>query len=186
MVEFDEVIRAARSGGDRTVDQLFSQYYPEIRRAVQGLVVSAGPGQPVQPTQLVHEAYLRLRDLQGMDWQDRNHFLRTVVRAVRRALVDEARQRKAIKRGGGLQQTTLVSLAVEVPISADDLIALDQALEKLRDQPGNLAREAEVVDLHFFFGMNAAEIAATLGISDRQVRRDFAHARAWLRREIGV
>jgi RNA polymerase sigma-70 factor, ECF subfamily len=186
MLDFDLLMKRAREDGQRTVDELFAALYPDIRQAVKGFLASTPPGRPFQATELVSEAYLRLRHLRGVDWHDRDHFVRTVARAVRRSLVDEMRKKQAVKRGGGMQQTTLGGLAAETPLSIEDLVALDQALERLRVGRDSLRREAEVIDLHFFFGFTPSEIAETLGISDRQVRRDFAHARVWLRREIGI
>jgi RNA polymerase sigma factor (TIGR02999 family) len=186
MIDIELLVRKARDDGQRTVDQLFTALYPDIRQAVKGLMVCTRPDQPLQATELVNEAYLRLRQFRGADWKDRDHFVRTVARAVRRALVDEVRSNNAAKRGGGLRRTTLGTVAVETSVSAEDLIALDQALERLRQGRQALRREAEVLDLHYFFGLTPPEIADTLGISDRQVRRDFAHARVWLRHEIGV
>jgi RNA polymerase sigma factor (TIGR02999 family) len=186
MDDFQEVVERARQAGQITADQLFAAFYEDIRRGARAAIRGSRPDQPLQATELVHEAYLQLRTLRGHQWQGREHFLRTAVRAVRRRLIDEIRASGAAKRGGDLQQTTLVALATEAPISLDDFIALDLALEKLRGQSDRRRRAADVLDLYFVFGFTWSEIGEIVGISVRTVRRDFRYARVWLRQEIGI
>jgi RNA polymerase sigma factor (TIGR02999 family) len=184
-IEFDDFVRRVREADQPTIDALFSDLYEAIRREARRLIKLERPGHTLQATDLVSEAYLRLRELKGVDWQDRAHFLRTVARAMRRALVDLARRRKAKKRAG-LDQLTYVTLGVRKVLALEDLITLEDALEKLSVGSGNLPREALVLEMTFFAGATKAEIAQSLDITERQVYRDYAHARVWLRREFAL
>lgn len=183
--EFDDFVRRVREADEPTVDALFADLYEAIRREARRLIKLERPGHTLQATDLVSEAYLRLRDLKGVEWQDRAHFLRTVARAMRRALVDLARRRKAKKRAG-LDQLTYVTLGGEKVLALEDLITLEDALEKLSAGSGNLPREGLVLEMTFFAGATKAEVAQSLEITERQVYRDYAHARVWLRREFGL
>lgn len=183
--EFDDFMRRVRETDESTVDALFADLYEAIRREARRLIKLERPGHTLQATDLVSEAYLRLRDLKGVEWQDRAHFLRTVARAMRRALVDLARRRKAKKRAG-LDQLTYVTLGGEKVLALEDLITLEDALEKLSAGSGNLPREGLVLEMTFFAGATKAEVAQSLEITERQVYRDYAHARVWLRREFGL
>ncbi len=166
---------------------LFSQLYAEIRRQARRQMRGEGGGKDLQATELVGEAYLRLREARGVEWQDEDHFLRTVARAMRRALVDEARKRAAEKRGGpAARQVAYFTLGARTRLALDDLLALEDGLQKMSSGPGQLPREAKVIELIFFAGATKEEIARLLEIDVRQVYRDYRHARIWLRREIGL
>lgn len=169
-------------GGDReALDRLLPMVYDELRRiAARQLRRGAGNG-TVQPTLLVHEAYMKLVSPSNVEWQDKAHFLGVAARAMRQVLIDYARRRLAGKRGGGWARTTLSDdhLGSELPL--DELISLDTALERLGALDERLRR---VVECRFFAGMSEEEIAEALGVSTRTVRRDWLKARAWLHGEL--
>jgi RNA polymerase sigma factor (TIGR02999 family) len=135
----------------------------------------------LQPTALVHEAYLRLIDQTRVDWQGRTHFFAVGAQAIRRILVDHARQRKRQKRGGAAGRVVLDESVALAPQRAEEILALDEALEKL----GQLdSRQAQVVEMRFFAGMSVDEVAEVLGVSKRTIEGDWTMARAWLMREL--
>jgi len=140
-------------------------------------------GHTLQPTALVHEAYLRLARETGTEWEDRAHFLAIAATAMRRVLVDHARARGAAKRGGG---RTWVTLHEELAAQAEqsvDVLALDQALTRLSSID---ERQGKVVELRFFGGLEIRETALLLKVSEGTVKRDWRHAKAWLRRELSA
>ena len=169
---------------DRLAEQLLPIVYDELRRLARHYLARERAGHTLQATALVHEAYERLADRSRVDWRGRTHFLAVSAQAMRRILVDHARERGAIKRGGGRLRVTLEGLGAS-PASGDldpeDLLALDDALRKLRALH---EREARVLECRYFAGMTTPEIATLLGVSERTVRDDWAHARAWLKREL--
>lgn len=169
-----------RQGDARAYDQLIPVVYPELRRLALGQLRRETPGHSLQPTLLVHEAYLRLADA-DVAWQNRTHFLSVAARVMRRILVEWARARRAEKRGGDGVRVTLteaVSAAFTDPV---DMLDLDQALERLH---GLDARQAQVVELAYFGGLTYPEIGQMVGVSEATVDRDLRHAKAWLKREL--
>jgi len=165
-------------------EQLLPPVYDELRRLASRYLRRERAGHTLQTSALVHEAYERLVDRTRVDWRSRAHFFATAAQAMRRVLVDHARDRDALKRGGGQQRVTLAGLG-ESPAGSDldleDLIALDRALRKLRELH---EREARVLEFRYFAGMTTREIAAILEVSERTVRDDWSHARVWLKREL--
>jgi RNA polymerase sigma factor (TIGR02999 family) len=164
--------------GDKpALDQMLPVLYDELHRLAALYLSREGTGHTLQPTALVHEAYLRLIDQRRVDWRNRAQFLGVAAGIMRRILVDHARGRAAQKRGGGAEAVSL-SL-VEAPSGRPEveLIALEQALERLTALD---PRKAQVVELKFFGGLSAREIAEVMGISDATVEREWAFARAWL------
>jgi RNA polymerase sigma factor (TIGR02999 family) len=138
-------------------------------------------GHTLQPTALVHEAFLKLIDQSRVDWRDRSHFFAIGAQAMRRILVNHAKSRGRVKRGGGKQKLPLDE-ALTVSLEDDDeILAVDEALEKLAALD---ERQAKIVELRFFGGLNVDEVAAVLGVSKRTVEREWAACRAWLRREL--
>jgi len=164
-------------GGKPGLDQMVPVLYDELHRLAAQYLSREGTGHTLQPTALVHEAYLRLIDQRRVDWRNRAQFLGVAAGVMRRILVDHARGRAALKRGGGAEAVSL-SL-VEAPSGRPEveLIALEQALERLTALD---ARKAQVVELKFFGGLTSGEIAEVMGISDATVEREWAFARAWL------
>lgn len=162
----------------RSSEEMFGVVYDELRRLAAQYLSRERSGHTLQPTALVHEAYLRLA-AQSAEWDSKTHFFAVGARVMRRLLIDHARARGRDKRGGDWQRVTLDPVAVELDDAA--LLALDDALERLAKLD---AREAQIVELRFFAGMTVEEIAAELGVSKRTVESDWTHARAWLRREL--
>ena len=164
------------------LDRLMPQVYEELRALANLMLSDRGAQLTLQPTSLVHEAYLRLRDQRRMDWQDRLHFFRIAARAMRRVLVDHCRSRVAQKRGGALVAIDLdEGLAVETPRMVD-ILAVDRLLSDLEAQD---PQQARIVELRFFAGLTVEETAAALGISPATVKRDWTVAKTWLALEIG-
>lgn len=168
--------------GDKAgLDQMLPVLYDELHRLAEAYLRREDPGHTLQPTALVHEAYLRLIDQRRVDWRNRAQFLGVAAGIMRRILVDHARGRAARKRGGGAAAVSL-SL-VEAPSGRPEveLIALEQALEQLTARD---PRKAQVVELKFFGGLSAREIAEVMGISDATVEREWTFAKAWLYKAI--
>jgi RNA polymerase sigma-70 factor (ECF subfamily) len=172
----------ARHGDAAALGQLLQLVYDELHTIAGRHLRHERPGHTLQPTALVHEAYLRLVGGNGLSAVSRVHFLRAASRAMRQALVDHARARGALKRGCGLQITLDDALAGhDAPVL--DMLALDDALTRLgAAEP----RWAQVVELKFFAGLDVPDIAQALGISAATVKRDWQFARAWLARELGT
>jgi RNA polymerase sigma-70 factor (ECF subfamily) len=172
----------AWGGGDKAaLDELTPIVYDELRRLAKSYMRGQRPGHTLQTTALVNEAYLRLIDSSRINWQDRTHFFAMAARLMRRILVDFARARSSLKRGGDMQKVSFEE-ALAVPLEPEtNLVALDDALKKLAELN---PRQSQVVELRYFGGLSEEEIAATLEISVRTVRRDWSVARAWLYREL--
>lgn len=169
-----------RRGDQDAYDRLIPLVYGELRRLAHAQLRHESPGHSLQPTVLVHEAYLRLAEA-DIDWQNRTHFLSVAARVMRRILVDWARARRAEKRGGHGARVAF-SDGVWAPSSKPvDVLDLDQALERLQTFD---TRQAQVVELSYFGGLTYPEIGRMLGISEATVDRDLRHARAWLKREL--
>jgi RNA polymerase sigma-70 factor (ECF subfamily) len=166
-----------------TVDRLMPDAYQELRRLAAAYLRRERPGQTLQPTALVHEAYIRLLKDKPGRWQNRAHFCAIAANAMRQILVERARARAALKRGGGQPRVTLVDgLAAAPDDSPVDLLALDQALSRLAELD---AQQARIVELRYFGGLSVEETADALHISPATVKRDWSVARAFLARELG-
>jgi RNA polymerase sigma-70 factor (ECF subfamily) len=169
--------------GDRAsaAAKLMPLVYDEFRALAARHLRRERADHTLQPTALVHEAYLRLIDQTRVDWQGRTHFFAIGAQAIRRILVDHARQRKRQKRGGGAGKVALDESVALAPQRAEEILALDEALGKL----GQLdSRQAQVVEMRFFAGMSVDEVAGVLGVSKRTIEGDWTMARAWLMREL--
>ncbi len=165
-------------------DQLMDAVYDELRRLARGYLARERRGHTLQPTALVHEAYLRLVDQTRVDWRGRTHFFAVGAQMMRRLLVDHARRHDRKKRGGDYRQVTLGEAAAPLfarPLERDELLSLSTALDKLAALD---ERQARTVELRFFAGLKVDEVATALGVSKRTVEADWTHARAWLRREL--
>ncbi len=156
--------------------------YDELRRVAAAYLRRERTDHTLQPTALVHEAYLKLH-ARGVVQGGRTHFLARAATAMRQILVDHARARAAAKRGGGWKKVTVSEAAALSDDGVEDVIAVNDALERLAALD---PRAARIVELRFFAGLTEAEIAGELGITDRWVREQWSHARAWLRREMGL
>jgi RNA polymerase sigma factor (TIGR02999 family) len=185
MPERDDLTRLleeSAAGDETAAARLFPIVYDELRRLAGAALRRERPSHTLQPTALVHEAFLRLVDVKSAGLQDRGHFIAIAARAMRRVLVDHARSRSALKRGKAEARLSIDDVDVAAVDASDmDLVALDQALERLAaiDE-----RQARIVELRFFGGMTVEETAVVIGASDRTVKRDWQMARAWLRREL--
>ena len=173
----------AWGGGDAAaLDQLVPIVYEELHRQAQRYLRREAPGHTLQTTALVHEAYLRLVDQRQARWQNRAQFFGVAAQLMRRILVDYARRHQAAKRGGSAIQVPFEEGAVAAAESDVDLVALDNALTRLAVLD---PQQARVVELRYFTGLGIEESAEALGISPATVKREWAMARAWLKRELG-
>lgn len=174
-------IPSLEGGDERARERLFTAVYGELRRLARSLMKSERPGHTFQPTALVHEAYVRLVDDRNVRWENRAHFFGIAARAMRRLLVDHARERAARKRGGGLTRVTLDDSLEIVPPSSVEILDLDRAVERMAGVDERMAR---VVELRVFGGLTVPEVAHLLEVSTRTVNDDWAMARMWLGREL--
>jgi RNA polymerase sigma-70 factor, ECF subfamily len=170
---------AAHPGG---LDRLVPLVYDELRRIARRQLRGERSDHTLDTTALVHEAYLKLSQLERIEWRDRGHFLAAAAGAMRRILVDCAVARKAEKRGGAPQRIPLEEVTILAGDRAEELLALDEALQRLA---AHSARAAHIVEWRFFGGMSIEETAAVLEISPATVKREWTLARAWLNRELG-
>jgi RNA polymerase sigma-70 factor (ECF subfamily) len=162
-------------------NELLPLVYDDLRRLAQAKMNREPGANSLEPTALAHETFMRLVDQSRVDWRGKSHFMAVAAQAMRRILVDHARARKRLKRGGARQRVDLSSGVAAAGPSEVDLIALDDAMEKLAEVD---PRQAKVVELRFFGGLNVDEVAEALGVSKRTVEGDWTIARAWLRREL--
>ena len=169
--------------GARTApaSELLPLVYEELRKLAAHKLTNEAPGQTLQPTALVHEAWLRLSGNGGQNWNGQGHFFAAAAEAMRRILVESARRRRRLKHGGDLQRIHLTTLDIAITSEDEQILALDEALEKLaaRDQLG-----AQLIQLRFFAGLPNIEAAKLLGIPERTAKRTWAYARAWLFEEL--
>lgn len=178
-----ELLRAWGAGDAIASDSLVRVVYAELRRQARLALRREGEGHTLQPTALVHEAWLRLGDQRDARWESRTQFFAIAAQMMRRVLLDHARTRQAAKRGGGAVQISLASAgsADGTSLDAVDVIALDDALARLAQLDPQKAR---LVDLRYFAGLSIPEVAAVLEVSTATVSREWAVARMWLRREL--
>lgn len=172
-----DLSRGNRAALDGLLPVIYDQLRDQARRALRG----ERPDHTLTPTALVHEAYLKLVRLERVEWRDRAHFFGACATEMRRILVSYARQRKADKRGAGAAHVPLENAAVAAHERPAEVIALDEALERLRELD---ERQVQIVECRFFGGMSVEETAEALGISPATVKRDWTAARAWLNREL--
>src|SRR5262245_64984687 len=184
MSEVTRILCALEQGDPHAAAQLLPLVYDELRQLASQKLAQEKPGQTLQATALVHEAYLRLVDAeQAQQWNSRGHFFAAAAEAMRRVLVDEARRKGSQRRGGARQRCTLLDGdLVETPLG-DELLDLDAALARLAAAD---AQAAELVKLRVFAGMTVEEVARVQGVSPRTVKRSWAYARAWLGRELAA
>jgi RNA polymerase sigma factor (TIGR02999 family) len=171
------LLRSIRNGDRDAFDRLFSVVYRELRVAARQQLARARPGDTVQTTALVHEAYLKLVGAEARDWHDRQHFFGVASRAMRQILVDYARARSAQKRGGGAPAVRLDEGQLAGRSGPEELMLLDSALTDLAAHNERLAR---IVELRFFAGLSVEETAGVMNLSDRTVKREWRKARAFL------
>ncbi len=183
-----QMLQAAASGDSNAATQLLPLLYDELHRLAQDRMRKTPPGNTLQPTALVHEAYLRLIGSGDPGWNGRHHFFGAAARAMRDILVEQARRRASLKRGGDRKKLSLADESApdlepvfEEP--KEDLLALDEALRRLEaDDP----RKGEIVMLRYFAGLSPAETAAALDVSERTIEREWRYIKVWLRRQLGA
>lgn len=181
-VEITALLRRLASGDQSGAETLFRLLYAELKRLAGARLHAERDGHTLQPTALVHEAYIRLVNCRGIEWQSRAHFFAVAAQAMRRILADYARSRNAIKRGGLQGPALELDERVDVAEGQSPLIeALDEALDRLSEQN---PRQARIVEMRFFGGLTEEEIAEIEGLSSRTVKREWNKARAWLRGEL--
>ena len=182
MNDVTRILTAIEQGDPHAAEQLLPLVYDELRRLAVQKLAQEKPGQTLQATALVHEAYLRLVDTDAVQqWNSRGHFFAAAAEAMRRILVENARRKKAEKHGGGWQRHELLEAELAVDSTSNDLFAVDEALTRFAEEH---PRAARIVHLRFFLGQTLEEAAALLGVDARTAYRDWAYARAWLRREL--
>ena len=181
MNDVTRILTAIERGDAGAADQLLPVVYEELRRLAAQKLSREKPGQTLQATALVHEAYLRLVGTEGQTWKSRTHFFAAAAEAMRRILIENARRKHRLRHGGGLQKVELDSADIAKSCPPEDLIALDEALAKLAEEEPIVA---ELVKLRYFAGLTIEQAAEMLGVSRRTADRYWAYARAWLYQEI--
>ena len=182
MSDITQILSAIQQGDPSAAEQLLPLVYDELRKLAAQRLAQEKPGQTLQATALVHEAYLRLVDVQqAQHWNSRGHFFAAAAEAMRRILVESARRRSRTRHGGGRERVELDSAALVAPEIDQDLIALDGALDRLAAED---PLSAQVVKLRYFAGLTVPQAAEMLGVSSRKADFLWSFARAWLRREI--
>jgi len=177
---FTRILNAAQSGDQAASHEVFTVIYHELRRLASGRMAREAAGHTLQPTALVHEAWLRLAN-PNAEWKNRAHFFGAASEAMRRILVDYARRRNSQKRGSGVEPEQLDDLTFVLVAPPDELLAVNDALDKLAAEDPSAA---ELVKLRYFVGMPMQEAAAALDLSVRTAERLWTYARVWLKREI--
>lgn len=177
MTHFTQVLDAAQQGDPRAAAELLPLVYAELRHLAAAKMAREQPGQTLQPTALVHEAWLRLAGSGQQQWQNRAHFFAAAAEAMRRILIDNARRKHAQRHGGGQQRLDVAALDLAAPAEDEQLLAVHEALDKLaaQDKP-----KAELVKLRFFVGLSIEEAAQVLEISMPTAKRWWVYAKAWL------
>ena len=181
MQEITLILNRIEQGDPQAADQLLPLVYAELRKMAASKMAHESPGQTLQPTALVHEAWLRLGADQQPVWQNRAHFFAAAAEAMRRILVDNARRKHRVKHGGELRRIDLTDLDVAATAPDDTVLAVHEALGRLaeHDPVG-----AKLIELRFFIGLPNVEAARVLGLSERTAKRNWAYARAWLQKEL--
>ncbi|MHC4098787.1 MAG: ECF-type sigma factor [Planctomycetota bacterium] len=181
MSDVTQILNAIEQGDDKASEKLLPLVYEELRHLAAQKMTHEKPGQTLQATALVHEAYIRLLEGADQNWNSRGHFFKAAAEAMRRILVENARRKKRLKRGGDRQRVSFddVDLAIDVP--SDDVVALDEALKKFAEEK---PRMVKAIELRYFVGLTLGQVSEILGVSERTVSSYWAYARAWLYRDI--
>jgi RNA polymerase sigma factor (TIGR02999 family) len=183
MNEVTRILSAIEQGNPQAAEQLLPLVYDELRRLAAEKMAQEQPGQTLQATALVHEAYLRLVDVdEARQWKSRGHFFAAAAEAMRHLLVDRARRKRSRKRGGDRARASFEEANLAAPEDSEEVLAVDEALSKLATTD---AQAAELVRLRYFAGLSIPEVAEALNLSPRTTDRLWVYARAWLRRAIG-
>jgi len=181
MTDVTRILNAIEQGDAKAANELLPLVYEELRRLAAYKMSHEPPGQTLQATALVHEAYIRLVGSEDQNWTGRTHFFTAAAEAMRRILIENARRKQRLKRGGGKRRVDLDDAVLPLETPSDDLIALDRALAQLATKD---KVEADLVKLLYFAGLTMKQSASILELSERTATRYWAHARAWLHRQI--
>ena len=176
-----QLLQAWRAGDKAALDQLLPLVQTELHRLAKRIMSRERQGHTWQTTELVNEAYLRLVNQQHVEWQDRAHFFAVAAQVMRQLLVDHARERQLVKHGGGAQRLSLDDVALVAPDRSAELLALDDALDRLANFDQQKSR---IVELRYFGGLTVEEVAEVLGIASITVKREWARAKLWLYKEL--
>ncbi|HEY6166901.1 MAG TPA: sigma-70 family RNA polymerase sigma factor [Verrucomicrobiae bacterium] len=181
MSELTVILQRIDAGDPRAANELLPLVYEELRKLAAQKMARENPGQTLQATALVHEAWLRLGGDDQPEWQNRAHFFAAAAEAMRRILIDNARRKNYLRHGGGAQRVSLDALELAATMDDEQLLALHEALDQLA---GHDAEKAQVVKLRFFAGLTNGQTAQVLGVSEPTIKRHWSYARAWLFREM--
>ena len=181
MKQVTRILEAIQRGDSKAADALLPLVYDELRRLAAHRMAGEAPGQTLQATALVHEAWLRLGGDDQPSWQNRAHFFAAAAEAMRRILIDNARRKNYLRHGGGAERVNLDGLDLAASVDDEQLLALNEALDHLAAHD---ATKAQVVKLRFFAGLTNEQVARVLGVSEPTVKRHWTYARAWLFREM--
>ena len=181
MSDVTRLLEAIQHGDPKAAEELLPLVYEELRKLARAKMSYEAAGHTLQPTALVHEAWLRLGGGEGARFENRAHFFGAAAEAMRRILIDRARRKQALRHGGDQARVDISEVDPAIMAKEDELVAVDEALEKLAQEDAGLA---ELVKLRFFVGLTNKECAGVLGVSEPTVERRWAFARAWLHREI--
>ena len=176
-----QALKAAVRGDHEAAAELLPLLYAELRKLAQALMAKTPPGNTLQPTALVHEAYLRLVGAADPGWNSRGHFFGAAAAAMRNILVEQARRKGRLKRGSDRKRVPIDGVEIQIEPPADDILALDEALKRLEARD---ARKGRIVNLRYFAGLTVQETAAALGVSVGTIEREWRYIIAWLHKEL--
>lgn len=177
MSEVTLILQAVERGEKHSSEELIPLVYEELRRLAAIRLAAEPPGQTLQPTALVHEAWVRLIGGQAQSWESRAHFFAAAAEAMRRIMIERARRKSRIRHGGGQERVSIENMDIADALPDDKILLVDEALERLKREDSEMA---QIVTLKFFGGLNNEEIAKVTGKSERTIRRHWDYAKAWL------
>ena len=181
MSDVTRILQSVESGDAKAAEELLPLVYEELRKLAAARMANESPNQTLQPTALVHEAWLRLTGNENVKWEGRAHFFGAAAEAMRRILIDKARRKHALRHGGSQQRLDVDEIEIAAPAKEEELLAMDEALAKFAALD---KQKAELVKLRYFVGLTIEESAKILGISTPTAKRWWTYARAWLFRQI--
>ena len=181
MSDVTRILSAIEQGDTRAADELLPLVYEELRLLAAQKMAQEKPGQTLQATALVHEAYIRLVEAADQNWNSRGHFFKAAAEAMRRILVENARRKKRLKRGGHRKKVGIDNVDLVIDAPPDDLVALDEALARLDKEKPTMVK---AIELQYFAGLTLGQISEILGVSERTVSSYLSYARAWLYRDM--
>ena len=177
MSEVTRILERVQQGEAQAAEELLPLVYDELRKLAAHKMAHEPPGQTLQPTALVHEAWLRLGGSENQHWANRGHFFAVAAEAMRRILIERARRRQRVRHGGGQERVDVAEVEIAAPENDERLLEVHEALDQLARED---REKADVVKLRFFVGLTDREVAEVLGLSERTVERHWAYAKAWL------